>query len=288
MQNNLITYFKAEWHLFSLAGSFMSRFFTTAYSEAAELAASVRYYPVLGLLLGLAGLFFLKVLGVLELLPQTTGFIGAAGLEVGGSQASSPHLSVLASLFMGFMYIVWLAFATRGLHWDGWADLGDAYGAASCGSDKFIKALKDSRIGAFGVMALVFGILGQILLSAGGFAQGYFWALAFAPMWGRQAALVLAYCSRRGFCAAPKPGSLGALCVAGAGRRTLTLTMFSTCVAGLFLLPLKVLLLTALFSAGLLYALLRISKRSGVLNGDFLGAAIIGGELCALLAFLAV
>ncbi len=286
MQNNIFKYISAEWRLFSLSGSFMSRFFPAARAESGELSAAVRYYPLLGLLLGLAGLCLIKAVGAFGLLPQVgisaADFSSLASLE--GRAGLPMQASVMAALFTAFIYILWLAFATRGLHWDGWADLGDAYGAASFGTEKFIKALKDSRIGAFGVLALVFGILGQILLVAGAFTQGYFWALVWAPMFGRQLAIVLAHCSYKGFCAFPTPGSLGALCVRGAGPRTLGATLFFTCLLGLFLLPLKIMLLAALFAAGLIYALVRVSRSSGVLNGDFLGAAIIGGELCAFLA----
>lgn len=286
MRNNLFEHIRAEWRLFSLAGSFLSRFFPAARAESREIAASVRYYPLLGLLLGLAGLCLIKAVGALGLPPQAgVGAAGFAGLGVGAAPPAPE--SVVAVLFTAFIYVLWLAFATRGLHWDGWADLGDACGAASCGAEKFMAALKDSRIGAFGVLALAFGISGQILLAAGVIAGGYFWALAWAPMFGRQLAIVLAHCSWRGFCALPRPGSLGELCVRGAGPRALGVTLFFTCLPGLFLPSPKTLPLAALLAAGLIYALARISRSSGVFNGDFLGAAIIGGELCAFLAIWA-
>ena len=67
-------------------------------------------------------------------------------------------LSALVFLFCGCLLI-------RGLHHDGLADVADAFGSGKRG-EEFRKILKDSRIGSFGALALIFYFLfGMTLIS---------------------------------------------------------------------------------------------------------------------------
>jgi adenosylcobinamide-GDP ribazoletransferase len=47
------------------------------------------------------------------------------------------------------------------IHWDGWADTADGLGSKDPGKSLII--MKDSRLGAFGVIALIFLIIGKVL-----------------------------------------------------------------------------------------------------------------------------
>ncbi len=55
--------------------------------------------------------------------------------------------------------IATLTLLTRGLHLDGLADVADGFGA---GRERALAAMRDSRLGAFGTLALVFAVLIQV------------------------------------------------------------------------------------------------------------------------------
>ncbi|MBS3921456.1 MAG: adenosylcobinamide-GDP ribazoletransferase, partial [Deltaproteobacteria bacterium] len=90
-----------------------------------ELARSMAFFPLVGLVIGLLlalGYYLLSFL-----LPK----------------------AIVLWLTIGF-----LVFLTRGLHLDGFADTID--GLASGGSrEKILEVMRDSRIGAFGVIGLI-------------------------------------------------------------------------------------------------------------------------------------
>ncbi len=236
---------------FVLAAGFLTRLAPSRVVQPEELGRSLSYFPLVGLAVGL-------VLTVPWLL----------GLAV-------EHPWLQAWLWLaGSMYI------TRGLHWDGWVDLWDAWGSGAQG-EHFWEVLKDSRMGAFGGMGLFMGLTGQLLLVHHA-CQGQAWgALIWAPVLGRTAAPILAWTGR----GLQRPGLANAfLCAAQAWR--LLLVMGLAAFAGLLLVPGKSFLLAwALLLAGLM-VLTRLAKHQQGLNGDFLGAAIIWGELSVLLAFL--
>ncbi|WP_250280199.1 adenosylcobinamide-GDP ribazoletransferase [Frankia sp. Cppng1_Ct_nod] len=107
--------------------------------------------------------------------------------------------------------IATLALLTRGLHLDGLADVADGFGA---GQDRALTAMRDSRIGAFGALALVFVVLVQVAaLSLAISEHRGTVSIVVAAMTGRLAA-TLACASRA---PAAHPDGLGAL-VAGSVR----------------------------------------------------------------------
>jgi len=90
-----------------------------------ELARSMAFFPVVGLLIGLlltAAYFLLSFLF---------------------------SRSLVLWLTLG-----WLAFLTRGLHLDGFSDTVDGL-AAGGPKEKILEVMRDSRIGAFGVVGLI-------------------------------------------------------------------------------------------------------------------------------------
>ena len=89
-----------------------------------DLARSVCFYPVVGLLIGLS----------------------AAGIAAGlGKVFPPPVLSVLL--------VIWLAVVHGGLHMDGLSDTADGF-FSPYGRERVLEIMKDSRIGAFGCMAI--------------------------------------------------------------------------------------------------------------------------------------
>jgi adenosylcobinamide-GDP ribazoletransferase len=101
-----------------------------------SLARSVIFFPVVGLTLG-AGAALLHWLLV-------------------------PHFSRnLAALAV----VIALVLVTGALHEDGFADVSDGFGGGH-GRDHTLLILRDSRIGSYGALALVFSVLSRVLLLA--------------------------------------------------------------------------------------------------------------------------
>ena len=83
--------------------------------------------------------------------------VGAGiGLAAGGGLAAASWLGLhpLACALIGLMVAVLL---TGGLHEDGLADTADGFGGGTTRDDK-LRIMRDSRTGAYGVMAVVFSI----------------------------------------------------------------------------------------------------------------------------------
>lgn len=241
-------FFHSLWAAFS----FLTRLAPARIFTDAELAASARWFPITGM-----------VLGLLASLPA------ALTLAPG-------HPALRALAYVGVMF-----WATRGLHWDGVADCLDAWGSGARG-EKFQTILKDSRVGTFGVLGLVLVLLVQIisltdLLQTPG---GRVWTLlVLAPAMGRAAMLLLP-----AWLPAHPVSSLGRLVAPGCTPRlalawNIPLLALFALTQGPRAFAAVVILLGALLTG-----LYRLAKREGGFNGDFLGCACLLGESAALLA----
>ena len=104
--------------------------------EADLLARSVKFFPVVGAIVGAAG-------AVLR-------------------QLVAPHLPPTAAAFLVVLYLVCM---TGGLHEDGLADVADGFGGGTS-REQILTILRDSRIGSYGGIALVLSLIGRILLIA--------------------------------------------------------------------------------------------------------------------------
>lgn len=229
----------------------------------------------------LAALGFLTRLGPVAINPDMAACVPlfpVVGATLGLVLAAPLALGLFAGhpLAGAWAYAVANLALTRGLHLDGFADVADAWGSLASG-DRFFTIMKDSRIGAFGGMALVVALAGQICLGAELLTAGRVWVLALAPTLGRAGAVVLMRACRD----LARPG-LGSLCLPGAtGPNTLFAVGFAAALGLLWAgaLPL-------VWGCGLcglvLWRLARLARKNGGINGDFLGAAIIGCELAVL------
>ncbi|MFF4247233.1 adenosylcobinamide-GDP ribazoletransferase [Streptomyces sp. NPDC001822] len=134
-----------------------------------------------------------------------------AGLAVGLLAAASGSLLLLGgagALVAAVASAALPAAVTRGLHLDGLADTADGLGSAQP-AEAALRIMKQSDIGPFGVITLLFVLLGQVAalfeLYGRGWADGALGAVAAAVT----ARLALTLASRRGVPAA-RPEGLGA------------------------------------------------------------------------------
>jgi len=234
--------------------SFMTRIAPARVYEDAVFARTIKYFPLVGI-----------VIGVLVTSPFYFGFL-----------RGHPWLQAWILLGLG----LWI---TRGLHWDGWADVFDAWGSGAQG-DRFWEVMKDSRLGAFGGMALFMGLAGQLLLLHNALESRAYAAIVWAFVLGRGTCAATAYMGR----GLERPGGLGRTFLSGATPLVLALVVAQVVGLGFMTRPVE-LLAPALIVAFLgVIELSSLSHKMGGMNGDFLGAAVIWGELAGLMGYTAV
>ena len=242
---------KDERRACAAALSFLTRMGCPRMVEDRVLALAVRYYALAGLAVGLLA----------------AGAVCLAWLA--GARAPWP---------LAWLYCALLLWITRGLHLDGVADVGDAWGSGAQGED-FWRILRDSRLGAFGAMTLAVAFSGLLLGAQVRMGQQAWLVLLLAPVYGRVLAVLLAF-------AAPPyaPQSLGGKACAGATARVAAVYA-AVGLACLTALPGADRVVTLAATLVLLWTLRRLALRQGGLNGDFLGTAIVGGEVFFLLSW---
>ena len=233
-----------------------------------RLGGAIRFLTVLPVRADLTSLADSAVL-----FPVVGVAIGASG---SGIYLAAAHWLPfpLAALFA----LLFLVLATGGLHEDGLADVADAFRAGRP-AEKIHAILKDSRVGAFGALALIFSVLfrWQALSALGPHSTV---ALIVSEALPRTAFVVLAYVA--------KPAGAGLGSAFGSGlSRTMTLLASAegaaiACLAG----PLPAVVLVAgtvaLISLGRSYFQCRI----GGVTGDCLGATGQLVECYCLLTFV--
>jgi len=102
-----------------------------------------------------------------EALSRSAVFFPLVGLAIGAAAAAvlaclRVHFPVpVAALFTVLLTVV----ATGALHEDGLADAADAFGGTSS-REQVLAILKDSRIGAYGALAVAFSVVGRTMLIA--------------------------------------------------------------------------------------------------------------------------
>ncbi|MET0371735.1 MAG: adenosylcobinamide-GDP ribazoletransferase [Sphingobium sp.] len=124
-----------------------------------EFAASIRWFPVVGLILG--------------------GFV--AGVAWLGCRIDSWTGALLALL-------AWVAL-TGALHLDGLGDIADAAGAAHKGREDMRAVLADPHVGSFGVVAIAIQLLTKLILLHALAERGLFLSLLLVPFVARMGPL---------------------------------------------------------------------------------------------------
>ena len=234
---------------FCAALSFLTRLGPAREHTREELGASMLFFPLVGILLGL-----------LALIPV---WLIPAG-----------YFWLKAWAFVAVM--VWL---TRGLHWDGLADLADALGSNRSG-EAFQEVLKDSRSGVFAILAVVFCAIGYIF-AAQSLLLGETWLpFVLAPAFARCAPLYIANLSRP-----YATSSLGKLMEQGVDLKIAVAWTAGLALVAVLAGYVLAAVLSLVASAAVLYYLLNLAQRHEGYNGDFMGAGVVLVELGTLLAF---
>ncbi|MFE7121933.1 adenosylcobinamide-GDP ribazoletransferase [Streptomyces sp. NPDC057654] len=151
--------------------------------------------------------------------------VGLCAAAVGGALlllGAGPLLAAVATVAVP-------AVLTRGLHLDGLADVADGLGSGKPAEDA-LRIMKQSDIGPFGVLTLVFVLLGQVAavyeLYGAGWARGAL-AVTVAAVAARTA---LTLASRAGVPAA-RPEGLGAAVAGAVPVRSATVTVLAVTLA---------------------------------------------------------
>ena len=215
--------------------------------ENAKIEKAFAWLPVAGIFLSLLALFPL-------LLPISNSWISA------------------------WFYVALMAWLTRGLHWDGLADVADGLGSNKTGAE-FWKAVKDSRMGALGGLCTAIAAAGYIVAAQGLIEAGMWFALPWAAGLGRAFALLLPGLSPASPDAALGQSFAEAKSFPEGIIWVLVLAALGTCLFSFLATACAVGL--AFLATGLLA---HKAKSMGGFNGDFLGAVIVLSELGALIA----
>lgn len=246
----MLKYIRREWNSLILALGFLTRLAPPRHASEQELAESVKHYPVAGL-----------ILGCILVVPFILG-IGYG----------RPWLQA-------FLYLCLNLWLTRGLHMDGLSDLADAWGSLKSG-ERFWTVLKDSRLGAFGCLAIVLAVAGTLIAAHEIFAADHNWALIVPPLLARSAAVLFMAVTP-----VAEASTLAKLLASGSNPLPAILglglsVLIGTLYAGL--IPSIATLLSTLF---LTHGLKKIGLKAGGMNGDFIGALIVLSETASLFCF---
>ena len=209
--------------------------------------------------------------------PIVGALLGALG---GGAYWLGREIG-LPALAAAVIAIGLLALATGALHEDGLADTADGFGGGRTRERK-LAIMRDSRIGAYGVLALLLVTLLRVgALAAMGGAAGFAALIAAAALGRGFAALPMsllppARADGLGRAAGRAPGFCMALILAVAA---------ATLAAAGYALPWRA---VGYAVAGAFFAVLFVTvlaqRHIGGVTGDVLGAAILAGEAAALVA----
>jgi adenosylcobinamide-GDP ribazoletransferase len=208
-------------------------------ADEAALARSLFWFPWVGAILGLV--FWVAWAGLQKILPAPAAAALLLGLTVWG---------------------------TGGLHLDGLADTADGLGGGHT-PETALRIMKDSRVGAFGVISLVLGLILKfsLFLSLAAQADGAAVLLLF-PVISRWGMVLLAYLSPY----ARAEGGLGQAMTLGVSPQVLAGASLSAGVLSVLILGAPGLVLFVAAAALVWLGSLYFQRRLGGITGDVLGA----------------
>jgi adenosylcobinamide-GDP ribazoletransferase len=210
---------------------------------------------------------------------KSLGYVPVVGLLIGAVMylmgwLFTGLLSSVSAVLLVFVYL----FITGGLHIDGLADTLDAFGS-NRPREKMLEIMKDSHVGAFGVLAIVMLLLSQtVLLSVVPLGS-----LLLFPLVGRNAALLVASTNEYA-----RPSGLGSIFVNAASKvhflwgsalyLLVTMLMFGMAWTTLMLLIAYLICMIKVY-----WLLSSMSRKLGGVTGDLIGFAIEVSQVIFLL-----
>ncbi len=218
-----------------------------------EWQQSVAFYPVIGLVLGLVLWLWAEV--VAGLFPLSLA-------------------SVL--LLVGWVYI------TGGLHLDGWMDLADGYGS-NRSREEMLTIIKDSRVGAMGVLAAVLLLMVKAVVIYEWLRMGETIGFIVVPLVARFAVVIamwrFPYVREQGMATSLRQGLNGRIiAVSLIFTVAVVLAVHNGIGTGIFLL-------TLLWGGGFVRA---VMGKLGGMTGDTYGALVEWVEVGYLLIYIAL
>lgn len=230
------------WQGFTTALSFLTiirlPFSSQRLSTPEELAASFSFFPLAGLTLGACCLL-------------------VASIAAAAAPSPLPALAVTAAL----------AILTRGLHLDGLADLADGVWGAYA-PQRRLEIMKDSRIGAFGALALVFAVFFKAASINLVIQHGPIQALLLVPVLSRTAMVLAAHKAPY----ARSEGGLGKPFLEHMNSRHLLTASVLACAALVIVAPRLAIPFAIVAALSALILKRALIRALGGITGDALGA----------------
>jgi adenosylcobinamide-GDP ribazoletransferase len=236
---NMVRHMRLLWEDLVVAFQFLTRIPLPSVAFAPDsLARAVKFFPVVGLFVGLCATWLQMLLG---------------------RHLSRPVAAVIV--------LVFLVLITGCLHEDGLADTADGFGG---GRDKaqILAIIRDSRIGSYGAAALGLGLLARCLLLADIPLAHFAAYLVSAHVLCRWTTLPLSYFLRP---ARENDGQGARIAQLTSLPSLVTGTLFSFAVAGIALRWAAVVPILVACAVTLLSGMFYVSKVDGV-TGDCFGA----------------
>jgi adenosylcobinamide-GDP ribazoletransferase len=217
--------------------------------SAGDLRWAAAYYPLVGLLIGLGAVAVYKA-----------------------AAALLPASSVAIVLVLLFLVAV-----TGALHEDGLADWADGFMGAR-ERDRVLEIMRDSRIGTFGALAVIFALLLKYTLLTSLGERELVGGLIVAPALSRWLVLPLAMGARPA-----RPAGLGSTFAGQIGLAQVLIAAIPVLLVGAWLFQVSFLALAAGAAGTVAFFGWYCHHRIGGVTGDCLGAAIQLAELATYL-----
>lgn len=214
-----------------------------------NIASSIFFYPLVGAIIG-----------------------GIAGLTY---QLFLP-LGIEFSAFFALLMVIIL---TGGLHLDGLADTLDGF-LSSRDRDRTLEIMKDSRIGAFGVIGLILILLLKYIT----FLKFLYGPMALTLSLANSRLTVIVIMATKRIA---RPGGLGEMNHRNCKKTYVIASAFLYCLVVILINPIYLIPLLVSYITGELISQIAYKKIDG-LTGDVYGAIIEIGESLSLLGFLGV
>ncbi len=224
-----------------VATAFLTRVPIPVTARAVDVAGAVRWFPLVGAILGAAGALIAWVLTELIGLPAALAAISVIGLE---------------------------AWVTGAIHLDGLADTADGFGGGKDRED-VLSIMRDPRIGSYGAVAVVIVIGMKVTALAALLDRGELSFIVAAPALSRWAISALAWLPY-----ARADGGLGKAVVCGRTTSSLVTATVITTVIAVAALRMEALFVWVTAGLTVTWIARAAQRRLDGVTGDVFGASV--------------